>query len=82
MIVLNSDPQRHFDEETARLIPPDAAIRIGREDVARNLAVALTALIDEPSRISAYAQAAGNLAARLLSPWDARIDQEIALLRG
>ena len=80
MIILDADPETHTDTETTRLIPDDAALRMGREDMAGNLARALESLLDAPERITSYAAAAGRLGKELLQPWDRRIETEIDLI--
>jgi glycosyltransferase involved in cell wall biosynthesis len=80
MIILDADPQTHTDTETARLIPEDAALRIGREEMAENLARALESLLDEPGKINSYATAAERLGRELLQPWDKRMEKEIDLI--
>ncbi len=80
MIILDADPQTHTDMETARLIPDDAALRIGREEMAGNLARTLESLFDEPGKIESYAAAAGRLGRELLQPWDRRIETETDLI--
>ncbi len=80
MIILDADPQTHTDTETTRLIPEDAALRIGRENMAGNVARTLESLLDEPGKIESYAAAAGRLGAELLQPWDQRIEKEVNLI--
>ena len=80
MIILDADPQTHTDTETTRLIPDDAALRVGREEMAGNLAQALESLLDEPGKIDSYAAAASRLGKELLQPWDQRIEKEIDLI--
>ncbi|MDP6660669.1 MAG: glycosyltransferase family 4 protein [Alphaproteobacteria bacterium] len=80
MIILDADPQTHTDMETTRLIPEDAALRIGREEMAGNLARALESLLDEASKIESYAAASSRLGRELLQPWDRRIETEIDLI--
>ncbi|MDP6172744.1 MAG: glycosyltransferase family 4 protein [Rhodospirillales bacterium] len=80
MIILDADPMTHTDMETTRLIPEDAALRMGREDMAGNLARALESLLDEPGKIESYAAAAGHLGRELLQPWDRRIEKEVNLI--
>jgi glycosyltransferase involved in cell wall biosynthesis len=80
MIILDADPMTHNDTETARLIPENAALRIGRENMAGNLARALESLLDAPERITSYAAAAERLGKELLQPWDRRIEQEVDLI--
>ena len=80
MIILDADPKTHTDMETARLIPGDAAMRIGREEMAGNLARALDSLLDEAGKIESYAAAAARLGKELLQPWDRRIETEIDLI--
>ncbi len=80
MIILDTDPMTHTDMETARLIPEDAALRVGRKDMAGNLARALESLLDEPGKIESYAAAAGHLGRELLQPWDRRIKKEVDLI--
>ena len=80
MIILDADPMTHTDMETTRLIPEDAALRMGREDMAGNLARALESLLDEPGKIESYAAAAGHLGRELLQPWDRRIEKEVDLI--
>ena len=80
MIILDSDPQTHTDMETTRLIPDDAALRMGREDMAGNLARVLESLLDEPGKIESYATAAERLGKELLQSWHQRIETEVDLI--
>ncbi len=80
MIILDTDPMTHTDMETARLIPEDAALRVGRKDMAGNLARALESLLDEPGKIESYAAAAKRLGREMLQPWDLRIETETDLI--
>jgi hypothetical protein len=80
MIILDADPKTHTDMETARLIPEGAAVRIGREEMAKNLARALESLLDEPGKIESHAAAAERLGRELLQPWDRRIETETDLI--
>ena len=81
MVILGEDAQTHTDTETTRLIPEDAVLRLGREDIPGNLAGALESLLDAPEKIDSYAAAAARLAGDLLQPWDARIAREVELIR-
>ena len=80
MIILDADPMTHTDTETTRLIPDDAVLRIDRENMAENLALALESLLDAPERITSYAAAAERLGKELLQPWDRRIEKEVDLI--
>ena len=81
MIILDGDARTHTDMETTRLIPDDAALRIGRDSMEENLARALESLLDAPARITSYATAARRLADELLQPLDARIAHELEMIR-
>ena len=80
MIILDADPRTHTDAETVRLIPESAVLRIGREEMAGNLARALESLLDAPERITSYAVAAERLGEELLQSWDRRIETEVELI--
>ena len=81
MIMLAPDPARHIDEETDEIIPADAVIRIGRDDITGNLARTLEDLIAEPTRIQRLAANTAALADRTLDDWSQRIAREIEIIR-
>ncbi|MBT5374856.1 MAG: glycosyltransferase family 4 protein [Rhodospirillaceae bacterium] len=82
MIILGSDPAMHTDEETDRLIPAEAVLRIGRDSPVENLALALMSLSDDRERIKAQAGRAKKFSSRFLKSWDERISQEVELILG
>ncbi|MGH6953516.1 MAG: glycosyltransferase family 4 protein, partial [Alphaproteobacteria bacterium] len=82
VVILGPDRERHIDEETEELVPPEAAVRLERHDVAASLTAALTDLVDHPERVRRHAEASTLFAARLTEGWDRRIAREIALIRG
>ena len=81
MIILDADHQTHTDMETTRLIPDDAVLRIGRDSMEANLAMALESLLDVPEKITSYAAATARLGKELLRPWDVRITHELDMIR-
>ena len=76
MVILGEDAERHIDVETTRLIPQDAVLRIGREDVVGNLGRALNSLLLSPQSIADFEMAASALGGSLLESWEKRIARE------
>jgi glycosyltransferase involved in cell wall biosynthesis len=82
-VVLDPPAPIADDEATARLLPPDVAVRIARgprEAIVAALAAALARLAADPAEIARRGAAAAEIARRELTPWDARIARELAIL--
>lgn len=81
MIALEPDPVDATDLESLEVFPQDAIIRIPRDNLSHGLALALGKLVAAPADIQCYRDRVRACAQAKLTPWDARIDSEIALIK-
>ena len=80
IIMPASDIERGVDVETDRLIPADAAVRLQRDRLAEELALALDRLVSDPGEIARLERTMKAAAQKCLMSWHARIDAEIELV--
>ncbi len=78
--MLASDPVAHTDEYTEKTVPKDAAIRVSRQNTARDLADKLGALLDNRENITAYSESMRCFAQGFLWSWEDRMEHELCLL--
>jgi glycosyltransferase involved in cell wall biosynthesis len=80
MVMLESDPARHIDVATDRLVPPAVVERVSRQGTAASLAAVLRVLLDTPAEVERRATALAALARDLLPDWETRVMREISII--
>lgn len=80
LVILESDHANHVDIVTDRLLPTDAVLRIGRNNIVENLKGALESLLDDEEERRRRSLKILKLAQRLIPSWEERIDHELLLL--
>ena len=78
--MLASDPVARTDEYTEKTVPEEAAVRVSRQDTARDLAVKLEELLRSREKISAYSENMRRFAKGFLWSWEDRMEHELGLL--
>ena len=81
LVIPTSDPLIPIDTVTDKLLPENVVVRYDRRHPTGALSATLTDLIENPSRVAAYQDAARKCARQLLKTWSERIEDDIALLR-
>lgn len=79
-VLFDSDANSGVDRTTDAFLPPDAAVRIARDDPVGGLAATLSALLSDPARIRATGAAAQAFATDHFLSWQDRLDGEIAAM--
>jgi glycosyltransferase involved in cell wall biosynthesis len=79
--MLASDPVAHTDEYTEKTVPKDAAIRVSRQDTARDLAAKLEELLNHREKITTYSKNMRYFAKEFLWSWEDRMEHELSLLK-
>ena len=80
MVIPAAQPDTGIDLVTDRLLPPDAALRIGGTDDIDGLADAILTLHGDAKQRAARGAAAKRAAGSFIPTWDTRIAQELALI--
>lgn len=80
-VLLGPNRRDGTDAATELLVPPEAAARVDRDNLAAALQETLHALLTRPELRRGYAAQAAALSRRLLCSWEERLDAEAALLR-
>jgi len=81
LVLISPSKEEHIGEYAEEIIPQDCAIRFNRENMVPDLTVKLIDLLEDPLKILELKARMANLAPKILSDWEHRINYEVNLIR-
>jgi glycosyltransferase involved in cell wall biosynthesis len=81
LVLISPSTEEHIGEYAEEIIPNDCAIRFNRDRIVPDLTEKLTNLLDDPLKIKDFKAKMANLAPKILSSWEQRINYEIGLIK-